>query len=446
MKPFYLFAPIRRVDESERTVEGYAFVREVVEGEGGLRLTRAAMERATPDYMQWGALREMHQPQAAGTTTEIQWDEQGAYIRTRIVDDAAWKKVVERVYKGFSVGVQGLVLRGNQVTACRWIEISLVDRPKDPGAVITADIEAAENDEPNSRTASVMTRPTEDGDVNNDADAPHLSAEITQPDYDAMECGSTGNDDAHDYAADLPRGIAEPIGAREANSRAESTSNQPVIPENAHGGFLGSPDQGCRAAAVSPTEASSIRHFENNNGDLTHQMARAEEITPDAETDDAASGHLARHIRAFSPVADFPAEGLPAATSVAVNQGAGECPLPATELNRLARANAQLLQRAEMAETELATVRAQLGAATERARFLEAQPKPAKPVVRFPGALQRDFIANHAAGENAGRVAELRAERAALLATAPSLTTQADRATAAQRLMAIDGELRMISA
>jgi hypothetical protein len=408
MKPFYLYAPIRRVDDSERTVEGYAFVREVVEGEGGLRLTRAAMERATPDYMQWGALREMHQPQAAGTTTEIQWDEQGAYIRTRIVDDSAWKKVVERVYKGFSVGVQGLVLRGNQVTACRWIEISLVDRPKDPGAIITAfraaDFEAMPRDDAASDEMEMPAMP--DGPAENDV-----------PSNDAIE----GCDAARNYDADITNGIAEkPLADRTDSNALEGAKHEPGLEEDEFAS-VSAPEK-CRASRGSPPGENDVSRMGDYDDDMTRVEMDTGEMSCDNELHAAPPGQSARHA---------------ASADVA---GAA----PEMDRNRLASANAQLLRRAESAETELARARAQLAAATERVRFLEAQPKSAKPVVRFPGALNRDFLANHAAGETASRVAELRTERATLLSTAPSLTAQADRAAAAQRLMAIDGELRML--
>lgn len=137
LKPFHLFAPISRVNDEERIVEGHAFVNEVVEGEGGIRLLRTTMEAATPDYMRWGAVREMHQPSAVGTALGVEWDATGAYFRAKVVDDAAWAKVKAGVYKGFSVGVLPRVMRGNQVTAACWAETSLVDRPKDPDAAFS---------------------------------------------------------------------------------------------------------------------------------------------------------------------------------------------------------------------------------------------------------------------------------------------------------------------
>lgn len=75
VKTFHLYGDILRRDEAERTVEGYVFVNE--DPGDGLRLTRAAMEAATDDYMKWGAVREMHGKTAAGTCEALTWDEKG---------------------------------------------------------------------------------------------------------------------------------------------------------------------------------------------------------------------------------------------------------------------------------------------------------------------------------------------------------------------------------
>ena len=65
------------------------------------------------------------------------WDKKGALLTAKIVDDGAWKKCVERVYKGFSVGVRAVEMRGLNVEKARWVETSLVDRPADPDAKIS---------------------------------------------------------------------------------------------------------------------------------------------------------------------------------------------------------------------------------------------------------------------------------------------------------------------
>ncbi|HEY3782369.1 MAG TPA: hypothetical protein VGL56_14905 [Fimbriimonadaceae bacterium] len=137
MKPIYRTYPIERIDEDERVVEGYAFVNEVVPGEGGIRLKRSAMEAATADYLANGTSRELHQPSAAGKPLSVLWDEKGALLRVKVVDDRAWSKVKEGVYKGFSVGVIPEVMRGKDVEKCNWWDTSLVDVGKDKDARFT---------------------------------------------------------------------------------------------------------------------------------------------------------------------------------------------------------------------------------------------------------------------------------------------------------------------
>lgn len=142
MKPTRVFLPfteecLTRLNDEERIIEGYAFVNEVVPGENGVRLKRTAMEKASDGYMQWGAIREMHEPKAAGTCKGLQWDKKGAKMVVRVVDNDAWNKVKEGVYKGLSIGVRPLVVRGKDVESCEWLETSLVDRPGDPDAIIT---------------------------------------------------------------------------------------------------------------------------------------------------------------------------------------------------------------------------------------------------------------------------------------------------------------------
>ena len=137
MKPIHLFGEISRVDDEQRIVEGYAFVNESVPGEGGIKLKRSAMEAATADYVTNGTSREMHQPIAAGKPLDVTWDEKGAYLRVKVVDDQAWNKVKEGVYKGFSIGVNAKVMRGKDVTACEWWDSSLVDRGKDKDATFS---------------------------------------------------------------------------------------------------------------------------------------------------------------------------------------------------------------------------------------------------------------------------------------------------------------------
>ena len=99
------------------------------------------MKAALPEYMKFGAVREMHQKSAAGTAIEASVDDAGkTYFGAHIVDPVAVTKVRAGVYKGFSVGgsVTGRdELNKNLITGIRLVEVSLVDRPANPEAVFT---------------------------------------------------------------------------------------------------------------------------------------------------------------------------------------------------------------------------------------------------------------------------------------------------------------------
>lgn len=154
MKPLNLFVPITRTEKRDNglLVEGYCYVN--AECGDGINLTRKAMEAAASDYMKWGAVREMHGPSAAGTAESVEFDDKGAFLRALIVDKDAIDKVEAKVYKGFSVGVRGKVMRGNKVESCDWIENSLVDRPADPDAVFA--IARAENADTSEADVEVL--------------------------------------------------------------------------------------------------------------------------------------------------------------------------------------------------------------------------------------------------------------------------------------------------
>ena len=90
--------------------------------------------------MAFGAIREMHGLSAAGTALKASVDDDGVtHIETHVVDPVAVLKVKTNVYKGFSIG--GKVLARDPVdrtiiTKLKLNEISLVDRPCNPEAVI----------------------------------------------------------------------------------------------------------------------------------------------------------------------------------------------------------------------------------------------------------------------------------------------------------------------
>ena len=130
-----LSVPITKRDEDERIVEGYASTPDL--DSQGDRISIDALRDALPGYMKFGNIREMHQPSAVGKTLSAGVDSRGLRIRARIVDDSAWKKVKAGVYSAFSIGGRVLERAGETIRALALNEISLVDRPANPAALIT---------------------------------------------------------------------------------------------------------------------------------------------------------------------------------------------------------------------------------------------------------------------------------------------------------------------
>jgi len=122
-------------DEDQRIAEGWFFRHEDA-GDGWV-LPRDVIERACSEWKKWGNVREMHDPRSAvGRAERVEWRPEGGWLAAKIVDDDAWTKVKEGVYKGFSVGVVPLAVKGRRVTRAKLIEVSLVDRPQDDDARI----------------------------------------------------------------------------------------------------------------------------------------------------------------------------------------------------------------------------------------------------------------------------------------------------------------------
>lgn len=148
-----LYAEIAKMeaqDDGTVKVWGYASS-EAVDSDGEI-IAAEAMKAAIPDYMKFGAVREMHGSNAAGTAIEINVEDDGrTFFGAHIVDPVAVTKVKTGVYKGFSIG--GSVtsrdeLNKSQITGLKLTEISLVDRPANPDAVFTCYKADKPKDEP----------------------------------------------------------------------------------------------------------------------------------------------------------------------------------------------------------------------------------------------------------------------------------------------------------
>ncbi len=145
-----LFLPITKVDIAKRLV--YGTISEEVPDKAGEILD---YESAKPAFQDWsqqfedasggkslGNVRAMHGNIAAGKFTDISFDDERKRISgvAKIVDDDEWRKVLEGVYTGFSIG-GGYARRWpdkDNPALMRYTpvltEVSLVDNPAVPTA------------------------------------------------------------------------------------------------------------------------------------------------------------------------------------------------------------------------------------------------------------------------------------------------------------------------
>lgn len=132
-----IFVPLAKFDEEQRLAIGYAST-PALDSQGEI-VKREAVEAALPDYMRFANVREMHRPSAVGVAQEAGVDARGLRIAAKVVDDDAWEKVKQGVYKGFSIGGRVTARDPNDhrvITGLELTEISLVDRPANPEAII----------------------------------------------------------------------------------------------------------------------------------------------------------------------------------------------------------------------------------------------------------------------------------------------------------------------
>lgn len=146
-----LFAQIQKVDEERRLVYGRA-ADETPDKSGEI----LNYDASKPHFQKWSAemskdtdgkslgnVRAMHGKVAVGKLTDIQFDDSARAIDVcaKVVDDNEWRKVLEGVYSGFSIGGSYGAksvekVDGKEFTRYEAIpnEISLVDRPCIPTA------------------------------------------------------------------------------------------------------------------------------------------------------------------------------------------------------------------------------------------------------------------------------------------------------------------------
>lgn len=141
--PLRIFVPIRKIDEANHLVYGRIACEEL--DQSGEVFDYASSK---PNFEKWsnqmskasegknlGNVRVMHTAKAAGKLTDIGYFDEDKSIEAcaKVVDDDEWKKVLEGVYTGFSMG--GSYVRkwtdegGQKRYTANPVEVSLVDSP-----------------------------------------------------------------------------------------------------------------------------------------------------------------------------------------------------------------------------------------------------------------------------------------------------------------------------
>lgn len=214
-----LYAEIAKMeaqDDGTVKVWGYASS-EAVDSDGEI-IAAEAMKAAIPDYMKFGAVREMHGSNAAGTAIEINVEDDGrTFFGAHIVDPVAVTKVKTGVYKGFSIGGSVTArdeLNKSQITGLKLTEISLVDRPANPDAVFTC---------------YKADKPKDEEEADKD-DKPADKADETPAD-DAVKADGDKKDDKEDEAeksasVELPE--SEIAILKAVLAKAEKPKDEPV--------------------------------------------------------------------------------------------------------------------------------------------------------------------------------------------------------------------------
>lgn len=125
-------------DDGTLIVSGVASS-ESVDSDGEVILSKAIAD-AIPEYMRFGAVREMHNNSACGTALSMMVVNDKTMFEALVVDPIAVKKINTGVYKGFSIG--GKITKRNDVNkniieGLKLVEVSLVDRPANPESIFT---------------------------------------------------------------------------------------------------------------------------------------------------------------------------------------------------------------------------------------------------------------------------------------------------------------------
>lgn len=100
------------------------------------------LERAMPEWFQFGNIREQHSNIAAGVATKLEQNGTQHIVTARVVDPNSAMKVEAGVLRGFSIGIRDPRIQkdksapGGRIIDGEIVEVSLVDRPANPSCLL----------------------------------------------------------------------------------------------------------------------------------------------------------------------------------------------------------------------------------------------------------------------------------------------------------------------
>lgn len=224
---FTVFLPFTKVSElGDGTIRVHSVINDETVDDQGEILDYLGTKAALDDFMKFANVREMHQASAVGIVESITHDDLAKTSEgiLHVVDPTAVSKVLAKVYKGTSLGGAKGPIRtmekvgGAKVTRLSQpyvTEISLVDRPSRPTAVMTllkrsdvAEEVPVATETPTAEAATDATAAQADAQPDAAAETPAAEAEGATPDVALSET-----------AAVAPEAAATPVEAPPAETQ-----------------------------------------------------------------------------------------------------------------------------------------------------------------------------------------------------------------------------------
>lgn len=103
----------------------------------------AWLKTAMPEWFTFGNIREQHSSIAAGVGTELEQIGDAWKVTSLVVDKGSAEKVEKKVLKGYSIGISNpkvikdVAAPGGRIVGGQIVELSLVDRPCNPTAMLS---------------------------------------------------------------------------------------------------------------------------------------------------------------------------------------------------------------------------------------------------------------------------------------------------------------------